>query len=139
ELAKTPGPRALVVDQFEELFTLCTDVAARKAFLAEVLPLRERFPVIITMRSDFLGDCAEHDELHALLNANRKHLELLQPLRGAELRDAVERQLGVTGLRFEPLLAKQIFDDLQNEPGAMPLIQHCLRQLWRAPHAPWLR
>ena len=126
-----PAPDILVVDQLEELFTLCTDTVARQDFLAELLPLREQCPVVITMRTDFLGEFAEHDELHSLLNANEKHLELLQPLRGDELREVVELQRKAVGLQFEPELAKRIFEDLEHEPGAMPLLQHCLRQLWR--------
>src|SRR5262249_38026081 len=121
----------LVVDQFEELFTLCTDSNARKAFLADLVPLRNQCPVVITMRTDFLVECAAHDELHGLLNSNKKHLELLQPLRGDKLREVVEQQRNAVGLEFEPELAKRIFEDLEHEPGAMPLLQHCLRQLWR--------
>jgi hypothetical protein len=130
ERVRIPAPDILVVDQFEELFTLCTDANARKAFLAELLPLREQCPVVITMRTDFLAECAEHNELHGLLNSNEKHLELLQPLRGDELRAVVEQQRNAVGLQFEPELAKRIFEDLEHEPGAMPLLQHCLRQLW---------
>jgi energy-coupling factor transporter ATP-binding protein EcfA2 len=139
ERARTHAPDILVVDQFEELFTLCTDANARKAFLAELLPLRERCPVVITMRTDFLGECAEHDELHYLLNSNTKQLELLQPLRGDELREVVEQQRNAVGLQFEPELAKRIFEDLEHEPGAMHLLQHCLRQLWNYRHGRWLR
>jgi hypothetical protein len=91
EQVRTRAPDIVVVDQFEELFTLCTDANARKAFLAELLPLRDQCPVVVTMRTDFLGECAEHDELHGLLNSNKKHLELLQPLKGDELREVVEQ------------------------------------------------
>jgi hypothetical protein len=68
--------------------------------------------------------------LHGLLNSNKKHLELLQPLKGDELREVVEQQRKAVGLQFEPELAKRILEDLEHEPGAMPLLQHCLRHLW---------
>jgi WD40 repeat protein len=140
ELAAIPNPRILVVDQFEELFTLCTDLAQRKEFLKQLLPLKDQFPVVITMRADFLGECAGHDDLHQLLDAaDDKHLKLIQPLKGNELRSVVELQAQAVGLRFEPGLTASIIDDLEGEPGAMPLLQHCLRQLWQHRHGRWLR
>ena len=55
-LASVHDSRAvLVVDQFEELFTLCTDQAARQAFLGRLLALVEQRRVVITMRADFWG------------------------------------------------------------------------------------
>ena len=140
ELAAAPNPDILVVDQFEELFTLCTDPVQRKEFLKQLLPMRDRIPIVITMRADFLGECAGHDDLHELLDAAAdKHLKLIQPLKGNELRSVVEQQAQAVGLRFEPGLAASIFDDLECEPGAMPLLQHCLRQLWQNRHGRWLR
>jgi WD40 repeat protein len=141
ELAAVPNPDILVVDQFEELFTLCADLTQRKEFLKQLLQLKDRIPVVITMRADFLGECAnDHDELHQLLNSKEpKYLELIQPIKGNELRSVVEMQAQAVGLRFEPGLASSIFDDLEGEPGAMPLLQHCLRQLWQHRHGRWLR
>jgi WD40 repeat protein len=140
ELAAIPNPDILVVDQFEELFTLCTDLTQRKDFLKQLLSLKDRIPIVITMRADFLGECAGHDDLHQLLDAAEdKHLKLIQPLKGSELRSVMEQQAEAVGLKFEPGLAASIFDDLENEPGAMPLLQHCLRQLWQRRHGRWLR
>lgn len=140
ELAAAPNPDILVVDQFEESFTLCTDLTQRKEFLKQLLPLKDRIPIVITMRADFLGECAGHDDLHQLLDAaDDKHLKLIQPLKGIELRSDVELQAQAVGLRFEPGLAASMFDDLEGEPGAMPLLQHCLRQLWQHRHGRWLR
>ena len=48
----------LIVDQFEELFTLCTEDAKRRAFLDHLLKLREQMRVVLTMRADFWGECA---------------------------------------------------------------------------------
>jgi hypothetical protein len=140
ELAAIPNPDILVVDQFEELFTLCADLTQRKDFLKQLLPLKDRIPIVITMRADFLGECAGHDDLHQLLDAAEdKHLKLIQPLKGSELRSVMKQQAEAVGLKFEPGLAASIFDDLENEPGAMPLLQHCLRQLWQHRHGRWLR
>ncbi len=139
ELLSTPQPDIVVVDQFEELFTLCTDIEQRKQFLETLLPLREQCSVVITMRADFLGECANHDELYQLLDSAEKHLKILQPLRGNDLRNAMEAQAHAVRLQFEPGLAARIFEDIENEPGAMPLLQHCLRQLWQLRHGRWLK
>lgn len=135
----TPDPDVVVVDQFEELFTLVREPADREAFLERLLALRKSCRVVITMRADFLGECAEHDRLHALLDAGDQHLKIIQPLRGHELREVMERQANEVGLRFEPGLAQKIFEEIEGEPGAMPLLQHCLRQLWHYRHGCWLR
>ncbi|MBV8381009.1 MAG: CHAT domain-containing protein [Planctomycetaceae bacterium] len=151
ELISIPDPDVIVVDQFEELFTLVADgpeaaagerktaVQKRREFLTRLLPLRERCLIVVTLRADFLTECAEYDELYTLLDADQKYLKLLQPLRGNELRDVMERQANATNLQFEPGLAARIFQDIESEPGAMPLLQHCLRQLWQFRHGRWLR
>ena len=56
----------------------------------------------------------------------------------AELRSAIERQAAAVGLRFEADLAATILDQVRGEPGAMPLLQHALRELWLRRHGRWL-
>lgn len=152
-LASAPGAALVVVDQFEELFTLCRAEDERRRFIAALLPpvgvdLRVypgRTPrcaptagrrVVITMRADFLGECAPYPELKAALQA---HTELVAAMDAGELRRAIEQQAGAVGLRFEADLAEDILDDVQNEPGAMPLLQHALLRLWQRRHGRWLR
>ena len=53
----------VVVDQFEEVFTLCRDDAKRVAFFDRLLALRAERPVVLTMRADFWGDCAPYPAL----------------------------------------------------------------------------
>ena len=133
ELAKTQNPSMLVVDQFEELFTLCESPAKRstrdseleatdatewkrQAFLDELLPLRKTFPVVLTMRADFIGDCIPFDELYKLLDGN-KFVKLVQPLNSGELRHVMERQAKAVGLGFDLELAALIIRDLAGEPA----------------------
>jgi energy-coupling factor transporter ATP-binding protein EcfA2 len=139
-LAKLPGAdnqqsAVLVVDQFEELFTLCPDGNKRRAFLDRLLTLIREQRVVITMRADFWGDCASHT---ALKNAMLAHQELIAPMDSAELRKAMEEQAQKVGLRFEADLSNTILDDVQGEPGAMPLLQHALLELWKRRHGRWL-
>ena len=125
----------LVVDQFEELFTLCADGDKRRVFLDRLLTLIRDRRVVITMRADFWGDCAS---FKALKEAMMAHQELIAPMDSAELRRAMEGQAQKVGLRFEADLSNTILDDVQNEPGAMPLLQHALLELWKRRHGRWL-
>jgi formylglycine-generating enzyme required for sulfatase activity/energy-coupling factor transporter ATP-binding protein EcfA2 len=126
----------LVIDQFEELFTLCNDEAQRLAFIEQVLSLSQQQKVVITMRADFWGECAPYHELKDLMEARQK---LIAPMNVSELRKAMEMQAAQVGLRFEAGLSNTILDDVQGEPGAMPLLQHALLELWKRRHGRWLR
>ncbi|HEX2326327.1 MAG TPA: hypothetical protein VHQ00_13095, partial [Chloroflexota bacterium] len=131
-----PGPLIVVADQFEELFTHTQDEAQRTAFLDLILaPVPDRL-VVLTMRADFLGECAAYPALREAIQA---HEELIAPMDGPDLRRAIDQQAGVVGLRFEAELSFTIVEDVQNEPGAMPLLQHALMELWKRRHGRWLR
>lgn len=125
----------LVVDQAEELFTLCRDEAQRKAFLVQLLAIILFRYVIITMRADFLGDCARYPNL---AEAVQNNLQLIAPMTTTELRSAMEQQANQVHLRFEADLSHTILSEVEGEPGAMPLLQHLLRQLWERRHGRWL-
>jgi hypothetical protein len=125
----------VVVDQFEEVFTLCRDENARVAFFDRMLALTAERPVVLTMRADFWGECAPYPALRTAMEA---HQRLIAPMDATELRSAIERQAGVVGLRFEADLAATILDQVQGEPGAMPLLQHALLELWQRRHGRWL-
>lgn len=136
-LAASPGATTLlVVDQFEELFTLTDSAAHRQAFVDRLLAEMGQRRVVLTMRGDFVDDCAAYPALYSALQAG---LQLISPLSQPELRSAMEQQAAVVGLRFEADLANTILDAVEGEPGAMPLLQHLLRRLWERRHGRWLR
>jgi len=126
----------LVIDQFEELFTLCADQDKRVKFIDQLLTLTTQQRVVLTMRADFWGECAIYHELKELMQARQ---ELVPPMDSSELRQAMEMQASQVGLRFEANLSNSILDDVQGEPGAMPLLQHALLELWKRRHGRWLR
>lgn len=138
EKALQAGPQLLVVDQFEELFTLsareqrelCSD------FISRLLEQSHRLRVVITLRADFLGEVAP---FKSLKDEVQNHQEIIPPMDEAELRRAMEGQAGCARLRFESNLSQQMLDDVSGEPGAMPLLQHALWTLWTRRHGRWLR
>jgi WD40 repeat protein len=131
-----PGPVLYVVDQFEELFTLCKDKPTRQAFIAKLLELAQSQRVVLTMRADFWGECAIYTGLR---NRMQSRQELVAPMTAEELRAAVEQQAAKVGLRFEADLSNTMIDEVESEPGAMPLLQHALLELWKRRHGRWLR
>lgn len=146
----SPLPSLLIVDQFEELFTLCFDDDQRYRFLDRLLHLIDsqsviqnpnskiqilKSKIVLTMRADFLGDCAPYPALRQIIQTN---LALIPPMTTVELRSAMEQQAGAVGLRFEANLSHTILSAVQYEPGAMPLLQHLLREMWQRRHGRWL-
>ena len=139
-------PLVIAVDQFEELFVLCDDEGERHAFAAALAALAgERDPrrtVLIALRADFYGRCAEYAELASLLAAT--HV-LVGPLRGDELRQAIELPAERAGLRVDSKLTDALMEDLEGEPGALPLLSTALLELWqdrdgrRLTHAAYVR
>src|SRR5919202_2771573 len=125
----------LVVDQFEEVFTLCEDKDNRVAFITKLLNLASERKVVITMRADFLGECTFYPELRKRIETRQK---LVGPMEPAELITAMKMQADRGGLRFEPGLSHSILNDVQGEPGAMPLLQYALQELWKRRRGRWL-
>src|SRR4029079_11191876 len=127
------GARApLVIDQFEELFTLCLDPEERRRFVAAlVAAVRSDVAgatVVIALRADFYGHCAAFPELRQLVETNTC---LLGPMDPPELMAAIDGPADVAGLRLEPGLSELIVREVADEPGALPLLSHALLETWK--------
>ncbi|MGW4434611.1 nSTAND1 domain-containing NTPase [Streptomyces sp. NPDC004596] len=124
------GDTWLIVDQFEELYTLCRDPAERDQFVDRLLAAADpasRLRVVIAVRADFLGRCAEHSELTAMLQDGSV---LVGPMSRDELREAVVKPAQAGGLIVERSLTARILDEVEGEPGALPLMSHALLETW---------
>lgn len=121
----------IVVDQFEEVFTLCRSADERGDFIAKLLSAQapdSRLRVVIAVRADFYGRCAEHRDLaDALRDANL----LVGPMPPAELRETVVRPAQSAGLIVERELTARLVAEVKDEPGGLPLLSHVLRETWR--------
>jgi WD40 repeat protein/class 3 adenylate cyclase/tRNA A-37 threonylcarbamoyl transferase component Bud32 len=115
----------VVVDQFEELFTLAEDPARRRAFIDAMLDLPG--PVAIGVRADLYGQLSTHAELARAVAENQI---LLGAMTDAELERAVTEPARLAGLKLEPGLVELVLRDVAGEPGALPLLSHALRATW---------
>ncbi len=132
-LADRPaGDRVVViVDQFEEVFTLCRDETERRQLFATLLDATSapagRTVVIVTLRTDFYARCASYPELAQLIGAQQM---LVGSMDSEGLRQAIEEPANRVGLELEEGLSATILADVATEPGALPLLEHALLELW---------
>jgi WD40 repeat protein/DNA-binding SARP family transcriptional activator len=131
-----PGDDAellLVIDQFEELFTLVGDERCRSAFLAcleaAVTTADGRVRVVVTVRADFYGHLLADRTLADLV---RLRTEALVPMHVQELERAVAGPAERVGASLDPALVTQIVADVTDQPGALPLLQYALTELFDA-------
>lgn len=121
----------VIVDQFEELFTLCHDREERNRFLDLLLSAREpesRLRVVVAVRGDFYGHCAAHRNLaEAVCRANL----LVGPMNGDELREVITGPATAAGLNVERSLTARIIEEVSDQPGALPMLSHALLETWR--------
>ena len=121
----------LVIDQFEELFTLCNKESERQAFITNLLTLAKEnsaIKVIITLRADFYANCLRYDELRYILKNGQ---EPLGAMTGQELVTAVLEPAAKGDWKFQAGLVEQMLDDLGQEPGSLPLLSHALLETWK--------
>jgi DNA-binding SARP family transcriptional activator/WD40 repeat protein len=130
----------LAVDQLEEIFTACRDEGERADFAEAIAALAadpdQRVVVVLGIRGDFYGRCAEYAELSDRMSANNV---LVGPMRRDELRRAIELPARRAGLRVEPRLVSALVGDVADEPGGLPLLSTTLVELWEERSARTLR
>lgn len=130
--SERPGRRLVFVDQFEETFTLCTSAAEREAFAEALTGLAARGDtVVIAIRADHLGHCAELAGVADLVSGNEI---LVGPMRDAELRRAIELPARRAGLSLDAGLAEVIAGDVSGRGGYLPLLSTALAETWERRH-----
>ncbi|MER5749146.1 AAA family ATPase [Streptomyces sp. NPDC002088] len=139
----TAARPVVIVDQFEEAFTLCSDEAHRRTFIqflhAACTPADPGGPapvlVVLGIRADFYEQCLGYPELADALQ--HRHM-VLGPLTTAELREAVTGPAKAVGLELEPGLAELIVREVSadgprgaHDAGVLPLLSHALLATWQ--------
>lgn len=141
----------LVVDQFEEIFRYASSATGQPGDQREESRRQEEVAhfvqlllelsrggargahVIITMRSDFIGDCAR---FHGLPEAVSGTQFLVPSLTRDQREEAIRRPIAAAGATIEPVLVERLMNDSSDEPDPLPVLQHCMLRLWEhAGHA----
>ncbi|MET9229366.1 XRE family transcriptional regulator [Lentzea sp. NPDC003310] len=115
----------VVVDQFEELFTLCRDEELRRWLVAALTSCRR---VVIGVRADYYGHCAQYPDLVAALEGAQL---LVGPMTPDELRLAITEPAAVVGAKVESALLARLMADAVGQAAVLPLLSHALAQTWQ--------
>ncbi|MGH3852086.1 MAG: AAA family ATPase [Pseudonocardiaceae bacterium] len=135
----------VIVDQFEELFTLCPDERQRRTFIdllsGLASPPQPVGVVVVGVRADFYAACANYPQLRTALQDNPL---VVGPMSDTELRAAIRYPAQAVGLDVEPGLVELLLRDLGDtagdrgmggyEVGRLPLLAHALRATWQQRH-----
>ncbi len=128
ELERQGHRTLLIVDQFEELYTLAE--TPPKAFIDELLDTPE-LHIVLAYRGDFHDRVTGHNGLAERLNAGAAFN--LARMEAIDLRAAVAEPARLLGRPLDSAVVNQILSDSGEEPGTLPLVEFVLRQLWERP------
>ncbi|MBD2531712.1 pentapeptide repeat-containing protein [Nostoc flagelliforme FACHB-838] len=124
------SPLIILVDQFEEVYTLCKDKAERDAFVENLLCATaepsKRVSVILTLRSDFLGETQQHPRLNKLFSEQGFLVPIMQP---EDLEAAIAKPAEQAGYQLNSAIVKLLVEQTQGRE-ALPLLQFALTRIW---------
>ena len=127
----------ILVDQFEELFryrkleSATSDLDESSAFVNLLLEAIHQYDepiyIALTMRSDFIGECAQFPDLTQMINDSHY---LIPQMTRDQKRTAVEGPVAVGGGKISPRLTQQLLNDVGDNPDQLPILQHALMRTW---------
>lgn len=125
----------LIIDQFEEVFTLCQGLQAERDrhsfFNSLITALREMgdcFSVVVVLRADFFG---KYSLYSGLAEQIEQHLVTVTPLTYEQIKASIIKPADKAGIVCEPNLIYNILLDVVGAPGELPLLQYTLLELWQ--------
>lgn len=132
-ITELPGDQKflLVVDQFEEVFTVCANEVERQRFIELITQVtaiaNSRLAVVTTMRADFLEPCLRYAALHHLIQTQAV---LMPPFTGVDLRNVIVEPAKRQEYEIEEPLLLKLIEDVGKESGSLPLLEFTLTKLW---------
>ncbi|MGK7905852.1 MAG: hypothetical protein AB4040_01285 [Synechococcus sp.] len=125
------SPLILLVDQFEEVYSLCKDLNERVGFIENLLlaagDRAGRVTVVLTLRSDFLGETQRHPKLNRLIASQ---LFVVPAMSEGELRRAISMPAERAGHPLDMGTVNRLIEETKGREGALPLLQFALTQIW---------
>ena len=126
------SPLVLLVDQFEEVYSLCQDLTERQAFIDNLLIATAdptgNLSVVITLRSDFLGETQRHQALNQIIGSDQS--VIVPVMTAAELGRAIAAPAKQVGHPLDEATVDRLVQDVDGREGALPLLQFALTQIW---------
>ncbi len=127
------SPLVVLIDQFEEVYSLCKDITERQIFIENLIHAAgDRaggVSVIITLRSDFLGETQRHPALNQVI-ANAEQGAIVPAMSEKELRRAITKPAELAGHPLDEAVVSLLLKDAQGREGALPLLQFALTRIW---------
>jgi hypothetical protein len=127
----------LILDQFEELFrykesrkdsTVFNETEAYIKLLVNALKQTDQpIYVVLTMRSDFIGECSQFQELTRLIN---KSNFLIPQMTRDDFKDAIMGPLAVGGAQIDPQLLQHLLNTIEDKNDQLPVLQHVMMRTW---------
>ena len=127
----------ILIDQFEELFryrkssdnqsSIKDSESFVKLLVEAVRQNEEPIYIILTMRSDFIGECAHFQELTELINQSNYLVPLMTR---ANFKEAITGPVAVGGANIEDSLVEKLLDDAGDNPDQLPILQHAMMRTW---------
>ncbi|MDQ3395511.1 MAG: hypothetical protein M3512_15575, partial [Bacteroidota bacterium] len=127
----------LLIDQFEEIFrykkkenkySAFNEAFAYISLIINAVQQKDvPIYVAITLRSDFVGECAQYPGLTMLINASQY---LVPQMNRDQKRLAIEGPIAVGGGKITPQLVQQLLNDVGDSPDQLPVLQHALMRTW---------
>ena len=125
-------PLMVLVDQFEEVYSLCKDTDEREAFIDNLLCAASsptgNVSVVITLRSDFLGDTQRHKLLNQVICSDQSII--VPVMTETELRRAISEPAKQAGHPLDEATVELLVKDAEGREGALPLLQFALTRIW---------
>ncbi|NET39034.1 MAG: ATP-binding protein [Cyanothece sp. SIO1E1] len=127
------SPLLVLVDQFEEVYSLCKQLDERRAFIETLLHAASdptgNVSVILTLRSDFLGQIQQHRLLNQVIGSDQSMI--VPAMMETELRCAIAEPAKQAGRPLDEAMIDLLVKDTEGREGALPLLQFALTQIWQ--------
>lgn len=125
------SPLIVLVDQFEETYSLCDSAAEREAFVGNLLHAASdrgrQVSVVVTFRSDFLRELQQHPQLYRLFSEQGYLVGSMLP---SELREAIAKPAELAGHPLDEAIVDLLLAQMEGEENALPLLQFALTRIW---------
>ncbi|MGG6242588.1 hypothetical protein ACQ4N7_28590 [Nodosilinea sp. AN01ver1] len=126
------APLVVLVDQFEEVYSLCKDTDERQAFIDNLFTAAQdssgQVSVVLTLRSDFLGETQRHPGLNQIIGSDQS--AIVPAMTTEELRRAIAEPAKRAGHPLDAATIDLLVQDAEGREGALPLLQFALSRIW---------